>query len=708
MIILNAPIFKITSARSSLARNLLRVTLTFYLSLAFLLTLGQLILEYRNEKNRLGEEIENVALTFNPIISKALWNVDEDQTLASLQGMLKINHDIKEIELMDANNIQLHHQTPQDIGANSTDKNSLLAKIFFDKYDYSYKVTYSSEYTQEKVVGYIVLKSNSLVVLNRAAHTFLITIISAIFKTLLLSAIFYFIIQKMVGRPLKKITHKMRDFDAQDHQVYIADEALLSRDDELGVMVKTFSAMTNALIIKDNDLKEYSQSLEKKVQQRTYQLEKASKAKSEFFAAMSHEIRTPLNGVLGLVNLLAETPLSHDQLQYIEHIQKSGDSLIHIINNLLDNLKIESNKVEMEQIEFDLESTFNESIALFLDKSKKSGINIITIYSPNSPKLIVGDPTRIRQIVVNLLGNAFKFTQQGHIILQAQCDSNYPNTITISISDTGIGIKASLFERLFSPYDQADSSTTRLYGGTGLGLCICKQLVELMGGTIGVESEINKGSTFWFRIPFAIAATNTQRSPIEIDAALKPALLYIENDQYKVHIKSLLSQYTISSNEISDCEQLMECITNSSPAPLKSLVQTLNDGIEFYRVAAQKVEHEDFRQAFDELAQSHALAKAYLQPYLIMQTGVAEEGHTFGGKLHHTYTELEDNGNLDHDYTLLKQLEQVETITLDMMQVTAALSENALVKTIIKGLMPQMQACRERVIRLEEVSRLEC
>ncbi|BCD95892.1 DUF2383 domain-containing protein [Marinagarivorans cellulosilyticus] len=146
---------------------------------------------------------------------------------------------------------------------------------------------------------------------------------------------------------------------------------------------------------------------------------------------------------------------------------------------------------------------------------------------------------------------------------------------------------------------------------------------------------------------------------------------------------------------------------NSSAVPLKSLVQALNDGIEFYRIASKKVEHEDFRQAFDELAQSHVLAKAYLQPYLIMQTGRAEEGHTFGGKLHHTYIELEDNGNLDHDYTLLKQLEQVETVTLDMMQVTAALSENALVKTVIKGLIPKIQACRMRVIQLEEVTRLQ-
>ena len=147
-------------------------------------------------------------------------------------------------------------------------------------------------------------------------------------------------------------------------------------------------------------------------------------------------------------------------------------------------------------------------------------------------------------------------------------------------------------------------------------------------------------------------------------------------------------------------------MNHQSVIPLKSLLQALNDGVAFYEMAARKVEHEDFKEAFEDLAKCHARVKAYLQPYLIMQTGMAEEGHTFGGKLHHTYTEVEDNGNLDHDYTLLKQLEQVETITIDLMSVTAELSQNSMVKTIIKGLMPEMLECKERVIRLEEVSRL--
>ncbi len=147
-------------------------------------------------------------------------------------------------------------------------------------------------------------------------------------------------------------------------------------------------------------------------------------------------------------------------------------------------------------------------------------------------------------------------------------------------------------------------------------------------------------------------------------------------------------------------------MNNQSILSLKSLLQTLNDGIAFYDTALRKVEHEDFRPAFEELAQCHLMAKAYLQPYLILQTRTPEEGHTFGGKLHQTFVEIEENGNLDHDFTLLKQLETVETVTLDMMEITAQLSASSMVKTIIKGLMPRMQECRDRVIRLEEVSRL--
>ena len=149
-------------------------------------------------------------------------------------------------------------------------------------------------------------------------------------------------------------------------------------------------------------------------------------------------------------------------------------------------------------------------------------------------------------------------------------------------------------------------------------------------------------------------------------------------------------------------------MNSTSAAPLKSLVQTLNDSIEFYRMAAQKAEHESYRQAFKEMGETHVLAKSYLQPYLIMQTGVAEEGHTFGSKLHHRYVEMQDAANNDHDQNLLKQLSEVEDITLNMMEVTAVVSKNAMVRMVIKGLMPQMNKCRERVLSLANIECIAC
>lgn len=149
-------------------------------------------------------------------------------------------------------------------------------------------------------------------------------------------------------------------------------------------------------------------------------------------------------------------------------------------------------------------------------------------------------------------------------------------------------------------------------------------------------------------------------------------------------------------------------MNTTAAAPLKSLVQTLNDSIEFYRTAAQKAESESYRQAFKEMGDTHALAKAYLQPYLVMQTGAAEEGHTFGGALHHRYIEMQDSTNLDHDRTLLRQLSEVEDITLNMMEVTAAVSKNAMVAMVIKGLIPQMKKCRERVLGLTQINDIAC
>lgn len=515
----------------SLAANLLRVVLAIYLSLALLLTLGQLALEYENEKRRLTQEIENVANTFNPIISKALWNVDEEQTRTSLQGVLGINYDVLNAQLLGTNGDMLYEFDSSAAKNHFTSQWAILRHMtdwFMENYSFEYDLYYASDFTAPQKIGRLVLQSNSNVVLNRAAHTFLITIISAIFKTALLAVIFYLIMRVMVGRPLKRITDAMQRLDPRNQQGDAGGDfshRLLARNDELGTMARTFRELVQALKEKDKAIKAHASELEAKVHERTRQLEQASQAKSDFLASVSHEIRTPMNGIIGLAHLLEETKLNTQQRQYVEVIQNSGQALIHIINDILDHLKIESKKIELEQTAFEIRTVFDECVALFGHHAREGHIEVSASFAPNCPRYVRGDPTRLRQILLNILGNAFKFTRQGSITVTATSAplADGQILVTFNIIDTGIGIDENQLQRLFKPFSQADSSTTRRFGGTGLGLAICKQLVELMGGSIGVDSKPGAGSRFWFALPFTpVPVTTDAEGTVAAIAAPRP------------------------------------------------------------------------------------------------------------------------------------------------------------------------------------------
>jgi signal transduction histidine kinase len=270
----------------------------------------------------------------------------------------------------------------------------------------------------------------------------------------------------------------------------------LGHDDRLLILQKPFSSIEVSQLATSLTRK---WNLSQQARQRLEAAEAANVAKSQFLANVSHEIRTPMNGVIGMSELLLQTPLNEKQRRYTETLHKSGMALLQVINDILDISKIEAGKLKLESIAFDLRQLVKDVLELFSGPVEGKGLKLTAVLPDNLSPEYEGDPVRIRQILTNLIGNAIKFTAKGQITLHlvVAADTVEGTTLCLKVQDTGIGIEPTAQTKLFTPFTQADGSTTRKYGGTGLGLAIVKQLAQMMGGTVGVESILGHGSTFW-------------------------------------------------------------------------------------------------------------------------------------------------------------------------------------------------------------------
>jgi PAS domain S-box-containing protein len=266
--------------------------------------------------------------------------------------------------------------------------------------------------------------------------------------------------------------------------------------------------------------------VEVELQQAKAAAESASRTKSDFLASMSHEIRTPMNAIMGIADLLAKTALSPEQDKYVQIFRRAGDNLLNLINDILDLSKVEASQLELERTGFSLNDHLEKVTEMVAARAHEKGLTLVCEIEPTVPTDLVGDPTRLQQVLLNLLGNAIKFTQSGEVSLRVarDADSSIPTALRFTVSDTGIGIPAEKLGRVFERFTQADSSTTRRFGGSGLGLTISKRLVELMGGRIWVKSEAGKGSMFAFAVPFEIWAAANRPAAMPVGTGPEPPL----------------------------------------------------------------------------------------------------------------------------------------------------------------------------------------
>ena len=515
----------------------------------------------RNELNRNFEaESDSLASASAEAMNLPLWDLDIE-TLQTMTESLAENPNIISVIVQDA------------AGTIIAERNNITVDVE-ESFEVQ-KVIKAAYKRHSSDLGSLSMNFSRAGVRKELKYTALISAARGLISGLLLFMVMFWIIRSLV-KPIEALERIINEYDGRNSIEHVPGE---NRTDELGSLAQGFKRMASQ--IHDN-----VSTLEDRVAERTEELNEAvikasaaNKAKTEFLANMSHEIRTPLNGVLGMLDVLRRTPLTKQQFEYTDIIDKSGNNLLTILSDILDLSKIESGKETFRHAPCDLKNLIQETVTLFAASASEKNLDLSFDYDPNLSNHFVTDINRIRQILSNLIGNAIKFTPEGHVTVNVigQTEGEYTN-IEISVEDTGIGIGQDKIDVIFEKFTQAENSKTRSFGGTGLGLTISRKLAQALGGEIKVTSKLGRGTTFSIHLPLRAAEksdfTNLDKLPpvddLELptlrpkfapvktgESSMFPGAIFnfliVEDDQYNIEVlKSFLKhpkiQITVAEN----------------------------------------------------------------------------------------------------------------------------------------------------------------